>query len=237
MQTLTSKIDIYYDGTNVEKYSKLPYVVGFTTNTSFMAQANELDYASFYAKHVANVNGRPISLQLYSDDDGEMVQDAHKIAEYGTNVFVKIPVQKANGTLNLPVVRHLLQQGIKVNITAIFTTQQLKEVYRMLCDVSTNTPVIVSIFAGRISDTGVDPSPIVTFGCKLLEDMKHVQVLWAGCKEVLSIQHAIHAGCHIITIPDGIMDRMNRLYKDLDEFSKETVASFQKDAVDKNILI
>jgi len=239
MQTLTDKIALYYDGTNIEKYAGLPYVSGFTTNTTFMAQANELDYAAFYERHVHNIRQRALSLQLYSEEEDQMLQDARKISSYGTHVYVKIPVQKSNGETNVPVIRTLLQQGVKVNITAIFTISQLKEVYRMLSSMEEGvmTPVIVSIFAGRISDTGVDPSPIVTFGCKLFEEMKNVQILWAGCKEVLSIQHAIHAGCHIITIPDGIMDRLNRLYKDLQEFSKETVSSFRKDAMDKHISI
>lgn len=235
MQSLAEKIHIFYDGTNINKYASLPYVSGFTTNTSFMALANETNYSEFYQKHHESVRERPLSLQIFSDLDDDIFKDAMKVASYGDNIYVKIPIQKSTGETNLPIIQRLLMNGIKINITAIFTYQQIISLYSIL--ENNNTPVIVSIFAGRISDTGINPFEIIKFASNLFKHLSSVQLLWAGCKEVLSIQHAIDAGCHIITIPDSIMDRLNRIYKNLTEFSLETVQSFQKDALQTNILI
>lgn len=235
MQNLTDKIRIFYDGTNIDKYAPLSYVSGFTTNTSFMAAAKETNYCSFYDRHMTVINNRPISLQVFRDSDEDIVEDAYKIASYGKNVYVKVPIQKTTGETNIYVIKCLLDSRIKVNITAIFTYKQVISLYKIL--ENNTTPVVVSIFAGRISDTGVNPFEIIQFACRLFKNLPDVEVLWAGCKEVLSIQHAIDAGCHIITVPDTIMDRLNRLYKDLNDFSLETVQSFQKDAIQSGILI
>ena len=164
-----------------------------------------------------------------------MIADAMKISSYGENVYVKVPIQKSNGESNKVVIQQLLSQNIKVNITAIFTYQQIISLYSIL-EYNT-TPVIVSIFAGRISDTGIDPFDIIQFACHLFKELSSVEILWAGCKEVLSINHAIRAGCHIITITDSIMDRMDRIHKNLQEFSLETIRSFKKDAVHAGIFI
>lgn len=220
---LLKDIAIFYDGTNIEKYAKLDYVKGFTTNTTFMVQGNQLNYSDFYNRNKELINNRPISLQLYSDDDFEMVQQAQQISNLGENVYVKVPVIKSTGESNEVILEWLLQRNFKVNITAIFTEQQLLDLYPILVN---KEGVIISIFAGRISDTGVNPFEIIKFACKLYPK---AHVLWAGCKEVLSIRHAIHAGCKIITIPDSIMDRLSRINKDLTEFSQETVQSFKKD--------
>lgn len=235
MQTIIDKIRLFYDGTNIQKYAHLSYVSGFTTNTSFMVAAKELNYDQFYQKHTNIIKERPLSLQLFREDNDDMITDALKISSYGNNVYVKVPIQKSNGESNIDVIQNLLTQNIKVNITAIFTYQQIISLYSIL--EHNTTPVIVSIFAGRISDTGVDPFEIVQFACQLFKKFSSVQILWAGCKEVLSINHAIRAGCHIITIPDSIMDRMNRIYKDLQEFSLETIQSFKNDAIQSGILI
>ena len=218
------KIDIYYDGTSIEKYATLDYVKGFTTNTTFMVQGNKLNYTEFYNTHKELIKNRPISLQLYSDKDEDIIDQARKIASLGDNVFVKVPVIKSTGEDNNHVISQLLKEGFKLNITAIFTEAQLRHLYTVLKDYS--NPIIISVFAGRISDTGCNPFEIVQFACKLYPN---AHVLWAGCKETLSIQHAIDAGCKIITIPDSIMDRLSRINKDLTEFSKETVLSFKKD--------
>lgn len=220
---LLKDIAIFYDGTNIEKYAKLDYVKGFTTNTTFMVQGNQLNYTTFYNQHKDLINNRPISLQLYSDDDSEMVHQAQQISKLGDNIYIKVPVIKSTGESNDVILDWLLQRNFKVNITAIFTEQQLLDLYPIVFD---KEDVIISIFAGRISDTGKNPFEIIKFACKLYPKAK---VLWAGCKEVLSIRHAIHAGCKIITIPDSIMDRLSRINKDLTDFSQETVQSFKKD--------
>jgi transaldolase len=223
-------IQIFYDGTNISKYSSLNYVTGVTTNTSFMKQAGVTDYSSFFNGVRDVIAGRPISMQVFDDDPREQ---ARKIASYGNNVWAKIPIVDANGNSNLPVIRELLQEGVKVNITAVFSDKQCSEICKYVNEV--DTPAIVSIFAGRISDTGKDPVPIISRAVELYKDMKNVQVLWAGCKDVLSIRKARDIGCHIITVPGDILDRIGRLDKDLDEFSLETVRGFKKDSEFLNV--
>lgn len=230
-----NQIKIFYDGVAIDKYGKLPNVVGFTTNTSFMKQGNELNYASFMKKYQEQIGDRPISLQLFADEAEEAYTQAHQIAELGKNVYVKVPITNSKGEPNAPLIQKLLQEGIKVNITAIFTKEQIASVLPIVQ--GTTTPVIVSIFAGRISDTCVNPVPIVQYATTLYKGLNHVEVLWAGCKETLSIQHAIDTNCHIITIPDSILDRLGRMGKDLTEFSLETVVAFRKDAVESGIVI
>jgi len=235
-------IKIFYDGTNIDKYGTNPHVVGFTTNTSFMVAGQELDYPAFYQKHAQTIGDRPISMQIFRDEDDQMLEDAMKVASYGDNVYVKVPIEKTGGRSNLGVIQKLLRDRIKVNVTAIFTVRQLLPLYRMLHEELTHQGVeapgvVVSIFAGRISDTCVDAFDRIKFACTLFKELPTVEILWAGCKEVLSIQHAVDSGCHIITIPDSIMDRLNRAYKDLDQFSLETIQSFQKDALTAGIVL
>lgn len=230
---------LFYDGVNINKYGTFPYIEGFTTNTSFMAQGNINNYRKFYEENKTTVNNRPISLQVFDDTDENIIKNAIILNSYGTNVYVKIPIIKTNGNTNLPVICKLLQQGVKINITAIFTIEQCLNIYNIFKDFynSINTPCIVSIFAGRISDTGVNPFEIIKFGCTLFSLFPKIEVLWAGCKEVCSVQNAIDSGCHIITIPDSILDKFSRKGKDLLTFSTETVISFHKDGVESNIII
>ena len=217
-------IKIFYDGTDVAKWAPSPLVQGFTTNTSFMKQGQKLNYNEFYRVNKEALGDRPISMQVWEEDP---LEQARKISALGPNVWAKVPVVKSDGRSNLDVIEILRSEGLKLNVTAVFTKDQCKSLRRVLaaCDV----PVIVSIFAGRISDTGVDPFPIVQYAVNLYSDLPHVEVLWAGCKEVLSIRHAIRAGAQIITIPDSIISRLNRLDKDLMEFSIETARDFNAD--------
>lgn len=229
METFAQKIQLFYDGTNIETYGVLPGITGFTTNTSFMVQGGELDVPSFYQKVQPIVSDRPISLQLWSSDPEKMIEDAYKLTSYGPNVYVKIPIINESGESNIGPIMVLAKARVKVNVTAIFTLCQVIDLYQQLKEEDVNTPMIVSVFAGRISDTAVDPKPIVHAVCQLFKSIPSVQILWAGCKETLSIQHAIDVGCHMITIPDSILDRIGRVGKDLEQFSKETVKAFQKD--------
>jgi len=211
-------IKIFYDGTDVAKWANDPIVQGFTTNTSFMKQGQKLNYTEFYDANKEVLGDRPISMQVWEEDPREQ---ARKIAALGPNVWAKVPVTA------LSAIEDLRGEGIKVNITAVFTKEQCKSLRRVVA--ANDTPVVVSIFAGRISDTGADPFPIVQYAVNLYSDLPHVEVLWAGCKEVLSIRHAIRAGAQIITIPDSIISRLNRLDKDLLEFSLETARDFNAD--------
>jgi len=222
-------IKIFYDGTDIQKYGH-DDVKGFTTNTSFMKQAGKTNYTQFYEENKTVIDGRPISLQVW--DENPMNQ-CREIAALGPNVWVKVPIVNSNGESNIESIEKMRQDGLSVNITAVFTKEQCKILRSSLQKCS--TPVIVSIFAGRISDTGADPFPIVQYAVNLYSDLEHVEVLWAGCKEVLSIRHAIRAGAQIITIPDSIISRLGRLDKDLNEFSIETARDFNKDGQSLNI--
>lgn len=226
---------IFYDGTQLSKYASHPLIQGFTTNVTFMAQAKQSNYKHFYETHTALINDRPISLQVFTDDDDTIYHDAHTLTSFGPNIYVKIPIIKSTGVSNLPIIERLLQENIKINVTAIFTIEQIKSLYTIATQQT--TPFVVSIFAGRISDTGTDPFPIVQFACTLFSHLPHIEVLWAGCKEVLSIEHAKRAGAAIITIPDSILDRLNRQGMDLTEFSKETVRSFNADGQNNQLTL
>jgi transaldolase len=231
-------IKIFYDGTNIDKYAKLECVVGFTTNTSFMKADGKLNYREFMDTHRVSINERPISLQLFSDDYDEAYEQAKQISSLGTNVYVKVPVINSSGAYNKQLITNILEDNININVTAIFTITQVDALYEFIKDVTTtNSKIVVSIFSGRISDTCVNPASIVSHATSKFSSFTNIEVLWAGCKEVLSIQHAVDCKCHIITIPDSILDRLSRINKDLTEFSLETVRSFKKDAIDGNIQI
>lgn len=210
---------IFYDGTSVEKYQHL--VEGFTTNTTFMKHKN---YTEFIKEHANILRNRPVSLQIPDD----VVQSAISIASIGENIYVKVSVIKPDGSSNMNFIESLVHDhGLKVNITSVFTIEQLDSIFECVGD--TDIPLIVSIFAGRISDTGVDPVPIFKYASNMFKSNKNIEILWAGCKEVLSIKHAENSGCHIITIPDSILDRIGRMGKDLTEMSRETVQGFMND--------
>ena len=223
-------IKIFYDGTDVAKWAGTACVKGFTTNTSFMKQAGHVNYTKFYDENKAVIDGRPISLQVWDENP---LNQCNQIAALGPNVWVKVPIVNSNGESNIEYIEKMRQDGLKVNITAVFTKDQCKALRSSLQ--KSSVPVIVSIFAGRISDTGADPFPIVQYAVNLYSDLDHVEVLWAGCKEVLSIRHAIRAGAQIITIPDSIISRLSRVDKDLTEFSVETARDFNKDGKSLNI--
>ena len=233
-----NNIKIFYDGTNIAKYAKLDYVVGFTTNTSFMRQDNKLNYREFIEENKDVINDRPISLQLFSDNYDEAYIQAQQIASLGNNIFIKVPVVNSVGVYNETLILKLLEDNMHINITAVFTNEQLDVLFNIISkNTTTTSQIIISIFSGRISDTCVNPSSIVSHATSIFSAFPNIEILWAGCKEVLSIQHAVDCKCHIITIPDTIMDRLSRINKDLNEFSLETVRSFKKDAVEGNIRI
>ena len=225
--SVLDKIKIFYDGVAVEKYGSFSCVKGFTTNTSFMKAGNKLNYTEFMNTNKEIINNKPISLQIWEDDDEKAYADAVAISSLGDNVYVKVPIIKSTGALNKKLIKRLLENNIKVNITAIFTIDQASNIFDIIND--TTIPIIISIFSGRISDTCVNPLPIVKYITNLYKSNPNIEILWAGCKETLSIQHAIDAGCQIITVPDSIMDRLSRINKDLNDFSKETVIGFNND--------
>lgn len=225
---------LFYDGCDM-KFASYPSIVGFTTNTTIMRQSKQFSYRSFYEQHKQVIGDRPISFQCFSDDTNILEQQARSIHSFGPNVYVKIPVISSKGESLLPTIVSLIREGIKVNITAVFTKEQIDLIVSAL--EQSNTPCIVSIFCGRISDTGVDPKEIMTYGVQRLSSFSNIELLWAGCKDNLVVQHAEQVGCHIVTLPDAIISRLSRIGQPLDCLSQDTVSSFLKDAIDGNLSI
>jgi transaldolase len=226
---------IFYDGCDISKFGSYPNVVGFTTNTTIMRQSQQLNYKTFYEANKSLIDNRPISFQLFTDDPVVALEQARQIAGLGSNIYVKVPIMNSRGESFLSVAKQLLEEGIRVNVTAIFTKDQLSSVAAALSE--TKTPTIVSVFGGRISDTGVNPKEIVGFAVELFRENPTVEILWAGCKDNLVLQNARDVGCQIVTLPDAILSRINRLGQPLENLSQETVKSFLKDAVEGGLVI
>jgi transaldolase len=221
---------IFYDGCDIKKFGSYPGVVGFTTNTTIMRQSNELNYKIFYEQNKDLINDRPISFQIFSNDKNEILLQAKMINAIANNIYVKVPVINSNGESLLDIIKILLDDGIKINITAVFTQDQIDLIQAIV--LNTKTPTIVSIFGGRISDTGVNPKDIISYAVNLFKDNLSVEVLWAGCKDNLVLKNADDIGCHIVTLPDTIMTRINRIGQPLNNLSQDTVKSFLKDALE-----
>lgn len=225
------KIKIFADGADaaamVKRYRE-GFVRGFTTNPTLMAKAGVRDYAAFAREVLTVIRDLPISFEVFSDDFAEMERQALLIASWGANVNVKIPITNTAGVPALPVIQSLLAKGVKLNVTAILTPQQWLGVRELL---RPQDDVIVSIFAGRIADTGVDPVPMMTQAVEDFRAFPNAQVLWASPREALNVYQADACGCHVITATDDLISKVQKLRgKSLDEFSLETVRMFDADA-------
>jgi len=222
---------IFADGADLEAIRTLranPLIKGFTTNPTLMRIAGIDDYEAFSKEVIEVVEGAPVSLEVFADEFDAMEAQARVIASWGSNVFVKIPVTNTKGESSAPLVRRLADQGVQVNVTAIFTLDQVREVTDALSkDVAAN----VSVFAGRVADTGVDPVPHMRDAVSIVSAKPKAEVIWASPRELLNLFHADEAGCHIITVTAGILDKLNLIGKDLSEYSLETVEMFRRDAV------
>jgi len=227
---------IFYDGCDIAKFGSYPNVVGFTTNTTIMRQSNQLCYKTFYEANREAIQGRPISFQIFSDYATTIVEQARQIQSLGSSVYVKIPVINSQGESLLPTIVALAQEGVRVNITAVFTREQLDQIASSVVG-KTETPMIVSVFGGRISDTGVSPQQMVKYAVDAYRSAPNVEVLWAGVKDNLILGQADEVGCQIVTLPDTIMARIGRLGQPLEHLSRDTVTSFLKDAVDGGLRI
>ncbi|MBX3750674.1 MAG: transaldolase [Opitutaceae bacterium] len=232
MPNLTDlKIQIYADGADkagiLDLYAK-PYIKGLTTNPTLMAKAGIKDYEAFAKDILQTVTAKPISLEVFTDDLAEMKRQALKIASWGQNVYVKIPITNSVGVSCLPLIRELGQQGVKLNVTALFTLEQIAGVAAAL---NPAVPSVVSVFAGRIADTGIDPTPIMRAAKALLAGQPKAELLWASVREVLNIFQAEEAGCAIVTVPHDILAKAAKMYgMDLTALSLDTVKLFAKDA-------
>lgn len=227
-----SKIKIFYDGCNIRKYHNNPHVVGFTMNSTYIRDSKFPSYREFYQEYAENINHRPISLQITNDDDIE--EQAISLASFDENVYVKIPVINSCNESNLDIIRRLLEQNIKVNITCVFTKSHIDTIYAELC--RQTTPFIVSVFAGSIADTGVEPYDTVKHAVDTFALMANVEILWAGVKEIMAIKYAIDYKCHIITVPDAVFDRFSRIGLNLEEMACNKVKSFNKEAENIRII-
>ena len=226
-----SSIKIFYDGNNFEKYANYPHVVGFTTNSTFIKQSGFTSYSTFISTTSKFIDKRPISLQITSDNNIE--EQARQLYSYGDNVYVKISVLNTKGEYNIPIIKKLNADGVKINITCVYTEGQLFELAKHFQNIT--TPLIISIFAGGISDAGLDPLPTVKTAVSLFKDTPVIEILWAGCKDNLSIINTVKTGCHIITLPDSIMDRMNRIGLDLSKMTIDKVKLFNSDATNLTV--
>jgi transaldolase len=221
-----TKVKVFYDGDNIQKYCNNPRVVGFTMNSTFIKQSGAKSWKEFYTANTSFIRSRPISLQVTNDD--EIEQQAHQLHAFDTNIYVKVPLLNSKGESNLSTINRLLGQGVKVNITCVYTNEQVQTIFANL--ENKGTPAIVSIFSGGISDAGHDPVPTVSLAVQLAKPFPAVEILWAGVKDNLAFQKCVETGCHIITVPDSVMDRMNRIGLDLYQMSIDKVKLFNADA-------
>jgi transaldolase len=224
------KIKIFADGADIESIRNLyaqPNIKGFTTNPTLMKQAGIQDYKGFALEVLKIVTDRPVSFEVFADEIHEMEKQAIEIAKWGKNVNVKIPITNTKGESTARLVEILSAKGIICNVTAIFTISQLQEIVDIL---DPKTPAILSIFAGRIADTGFDPVPLMLEAVKIAKSKPLSEVLWASPRELLNIFQADEVGCHIITVTPDLIKKLNGVGKDLAQFSLETVEMFYRDA-------
>ncbi len=230
MKKILKKIDIYCDGADFESmkfFYKKSFIKGFTTNPSLMNSSGIKNYQEFSKKALKIIKNKSLSLEVFSDDLDEMERQANIISTWGKNIYVKIPITNTKGKNCLPVVKKLLQKKIKVNITAVFTEKQILEIKKYI---KKDSHVIVSIFAGRIADTGIDPNRMILKSIKLFKNYRNVKTLWASTREIFNIVQAAKLKCNIITVPISLLKKFNNLGKNLNIYSLETIKGFYKDA-------
>lgn len=224
------QVKVFADGADLNVIAELarnPLIKGFTTNPTLMRRANIRDYRAFARDVLQIVSDRPVSFEVFSDDFPEMESQALEIASWGPNVNVKIPVTNTHGKFSGPLIQRLAAQGVQVNVTALLTLDQVARVAHHL---SPAVKSFVSVFAGRVADTGRDPVPMMKQAVKLLAAQPQAQLIWASPRELLNIFQADAVGCHIITVTRDVLAKVSQVGKDLDALSLETVQMFRHDA-------
>lgn len=224
------RVRIFADGADVESLLALagePHIAGFTTNPTLMRKAGIADYEAFAHDVLGRITDRPISFEVFSDDIEEMRRQAEEIASWGPNVYVKIPVTNTRGEWTDALVRDLSHEGVQLNVTALMTVAQVDRVARALAG---GAPSNISVFAGRVADTGVDPVPLMREAVAAAAQAEAAELIWASPREVLNIFQADEIGCHIITVTHDLLRKLHIVGKDLDEYSLETVQMFHGDA-------
>jgi transaldolase len=223
-------VKIFGDGADkaaiLDLYAK-PYIHGFTTNPTLMRKAGIRDYESFARELLEEVPDRPISFEVFADDFDEMERQARRIATWGPNVFAKIPITNTRRESSIPLLRHLTNEGLQLNVTALLPLHQVRAAAEAM---GGGPPCYISVFAGRIADTGVDPVPLMAEAVKLLQAAPNLQLIWASPRELLNIFQADDVGCHVITVTSDLLRKLEMVGKNLDEYSLETVRMFHEDA-------
>jgi transaldolase len=231
MPDITSfRVKIFADGadrTSILELADNPWIQGFTTNPTLMRQAGITDYEAFGKSLAHSIPHRPFSFEVLSDDFEEMEHQALRIASWGENVYVKIPVTDTSGRSAAALVKRLAEQGVKVNVTALMTLEQVDAVVPALRD---GPPSCISIFAGRVADTGCDPLPILCGALTRIRAYPEIELIWASPRELFNIVQADAIGCHIITVTHDLLKKLPLLGRDLSEYSLETVKMFVNDA-------
>jgi len=225
------KVKIFSDGAdkaNMLEMASKPYIKGLTTNPTLMKKAGVNNYASFCKDILGNIKDKPISFEVFSDDFQEMERQAMEIASWGGNVYAKIPITNTKRETCYALVKRLAANNVKLNVTAIMTLDQVRYVTECL---NVSVPSYVSVFAGRIADTGRDPVPIMEQAVTLLEGLPMTELIWASPRELLNVFQANKIGCDIITVTNDILNKLSKIGYDLDEYSLDTVKMFYADAV------
>jgi transaldolase len=225
------KVKIFSDGANkldmLEMYEK-PYIKGLTTNPTLMKRSGIKDYRSFCKEILIHIKNKPVSFEVFSDDFLEMERQAMEIASWGNNVYVKIPITNTKKQDCYQLIKKLAAQKVKINVTAITTVHQVRDVITVL---KPDVPSCISVFAGRIADTGRDPLPIMIESLKILKICPAAELIWASARELLNIFQADEINCHIITVTNDILKKLSLIGYDLDQYSLDTVKTFYNDAV------
>ena len=230
-EIINLNVQIFADGADLHAIRKLatnPLIKGFTTNPTLMRNAGVDNYEEFALEVLSEIEDRPVSFEVFSDDLDEMAKQGYRIASWGDNVYVKIPITNTKGVLTIPIIKSLSDAGVKLNVTAIMTLDQVQKTCAAL---NSDVSAIVSVFAGRIADTGSDPLPLMQKCAETLSVKPKAKLLWASPREVLNIFHAEQAGCGIITVTPDILAKLIYVGKDLNLFSLETVKMFYRDAL------
>jgi transaldolase len=225
------RVKIFADGANLPSMLELyrdARISGFTTNPTLMRNAGVADYRAFAHEVLAAIPDRSISFEVFSDELDQMERQAREIASWGEQVYVKIPVSNTQGVSTGPLIRTLSQAGVKLNVTALMTLAQVEDVTSNLAG---GAPSYVSVFAGRIADTGLDPVPLMAQAVEILRPHPDIELIWASPRELLNVFQADSIGCHIITVTPDVLKKLSLVGKDLDEYSLDTVKMFRADAV------
>lgn len=225
------KVKLFADGADIKGMLAMndkPYIQGLTTNPTLMRKAGITNYKAFALEVLSQITKKPISFEVFSDDLEEMKLQALEIASWGENVYVKIPITNTLGVTTAPTIHYLVGQGVKVNVTALMTLQQVDTVSAVL---DPRIPSYVSIFAGRIADTGRNPEPIMKKALETLRSLQRTELIWASPRELLNIFQADEIGCHVITATNDILQKLDLVGRNLEAYSLETVQMFRRDSV------